>query len=46
MRKLMCAQTDTRIVLGGKLDGYKGAMSGVAEETLLALGAKQPAFLS
>ena len=38
MRKLMCAQTDARIVLGGKLDGYKGAMPGVAEETLLARG--------
>lgn len=45
MRKLMCAQTDARIVLGGKLEGYKGAMPGVTEETLLALAAKQPVFL-
>ena len=45
MRELMCAQTDARIVLGGKLDGYKGAMPGVAEEALLALAAKQPVFL-
>ena len=45
MRKLMCDQTVARIVLGGKLDGYKGAMPGVAEETLLALAAKRPVFL-
>ncbi len=38
MRELMCTHTDARIVLGGKLDGYKGAMPAVAEETLLALG--------
>ena len=45
MRELICAQTDARIVLGGRLEGYKGAMPGVAEETLLAIKAKQPVFL-
>ena len=45
MRELMCAQTDALIVLGGKLEGYKGAMPGVAEEALLAIKAKQPVFL-
>ena len=45
MRELMCAQTDARIVLGGRLEGYKGAMPGIAEETLLAIEAKQPVFL-
>ena len=45
MRELMCAQTDARIVLGGKLEDYKGAMPGIAEETLLAIKAKQPVFL-
>lgn len=45
MRELMREQTDARIVLGGKLEGYKGAMPGVAEEALLAIKAKQPAFL-
>ena len=45
MRELMCAETEARIVLGGKLEGYKGAMPGVAEEALLALAAKQPLFL-
>ena len=38
MRDLMCSHTDARIVLGGKLDGYKGTMPGIAEETLLAMG--------
>ena len=33
------------LVLGGKLEGYKGAMPGVAEEALLAMKAKQPVFL-
>ena len=45
MRKLMREQTDARLVLGGKLEGYKGAMPGVAEEALLAMKAKQPVFL-
>ena len=45
MRELMCAQTDARIVLGGKLEGYKGTMPGVAEEVLMALATKQPVFL-
>ena len=45
MRELMCAQTDARIVLGGRLEGYKGAMPRVAEETLLALAANQQVFL-
>ena len=45
MRKLMCTQTEARIVLGGKMEGYKGAMPGVAEEASLAIEAKQPVFL-
>ena len=45
MRELMREQTDARLVLGGKLEGYKGAMPGIAEEALLAIGAKQPVFL-
>ena len=45
MRELMCAQTEARIVLGGKLEGYNGALPSVAEAALLALAAKQPVFL-
>ena len=45
MRELICAETETLIVLGGKLEGYKGAMPRIVEETLLAIKAKQPVFL-
>ena len=45
MRELMRAQTNARLVLGGKLKGYMGAMPGIAEEALLAMKAKQPVFL-
>ena len=45
MRELMREQTDARLVLGGKLVGYKGAMPGVAEEVLLAIKASQPVYL-
>ena len=45
MRKLMREQTGARLVLGGKFDGYKGAMPGVAEDALLAMKAKPPVFL-
>ena len=45
MRTLMREQTDARLALGGKLEGHRGAMPGVAEEALLAIRAKQPVFL-
>ena len=45
MRRIMGADTDGRIVLGGRVDGYKGCMPGIAEEALLSLQAKQPLFL-
>ena len=45
MREFMCAETEARVVLGGTLEGYKGAMPGVAEVALLALAAKQKVFL-
>ena len=32
MRQLMCAETDARILLGGRVEGYKGCMPGIAEE--------------
>ena len=34
-----------RIVLGGRVEGYKGAMPGIAEETFLSLEKSQPVFL-
>jgi hypothetical protein len=45
MRRTMLSRTDARVVLGGRVDRFKGAMPGIAEETLLSLGAKQPLFV-
>ena len=45
MREVMRDNTRARIVLGGKVDGYKGRMPGIAEEVLLSLEAGQPVFL-
>lgn len=45
MRKTMADSSDARIVLGGKVEQFKGIMPGIAEEALIALKAKQPLFL-
>jgi hypothetical protein len=45
MREVMTRMSDVRIVLGGKVVGFKGRMPGVAEEALAALQAGQPLFL-
>lgn len=45
MRMKMNAETDARIVLGGKLTGYKGRYPGLVEEVLLALKSDRPVFL-
>ena len=45
MRKIMQGETDARIVLGGRVEGYRGRMPGVAEEALFSLDAGQPLFL-
>ena len=45
MRSALTEATDARVVLGGRVAGYKGRMPGIAEETLLALRANQPVFL-
>lgn len=45
MRKTMRGRISARILLGGRTEGYKGRMPGVAEEALLSLQAKQPTFL-
>lgn len=45
MRKVMRDETQARVVLGGRLDNYKGRMPGIAEEVLLSLEAGQPVFL-
>ena len=45
MRRTMLLQSDARIVLGGRVEGYKGRLPAVAEETLLSLRAGQPVFV-
>ena len=45
MRNIMCNETDARIVLGGRVEGYKGCMPGIAEEALMSLRAGQALFL-
>lgn len=45
MRKAMLGCTAARVVLGGRVEGYSGAMPGIAEETRLALEAGQPLYL-
>ena len=45
MRQHMLANTDARIVLGGRVEKYKGAMPGIAEEALLSLRDGQPLFV-
>lgn len=45
MRVVMRQETQARIVLGGRVEGYKGRMPGIAEETLVSLQAQQPVFL-
>lgn len=45
MRHVMRSETNARIVLGGRVDQYKGIMPGIAEEALLSLKVRQPLFL-
>ena len=45
MRHHMLSKTDARIILGGRVERYKGKMPGIAEEALLSLSAKQPLFV-
>ena len=45
MRTVMLGDIRARIVLGGRVEGYKGAMPGIAEETYLSLEAAQPIFV-
>lgn len=45
MRNVIQRETKARIVLGGKVDDYRGRMPGIAEETLMSLKSGQPVFL-
>lgn len=45
MRDVLTRGSDARVVLGGRVEGYKGRMPGIAEEALTALQAGQPLFV-
>ena len=45
MRRVMRGDIRSRILLGGRVEGYRGAMPGIAEEAWLSLEASQPVFL-
>ena len=45
MRRVMREHTRLRILLGGRVEGYKGVMPGIAEEALLSLSSGQALFL-
>lgn len=45
MRRALTDASDARILLGGKISGYKGRMPGIAEEALCSLNAGQPVYL-
>lgn len=45
MRHIARRQTQARVVLGGRVDQYKGCMPGIAEEAMLSLQMRQPLFL-
>jgi SLOG cluster2/Elongation factor G, domain IV/Elongation factor G C-terminus/Elongation Factor G, domain III len=45
MRNFITRTANARVSLGGKVDGFKGLMPGIAEEALAALNVGQPLFL-
>jgi len=45
MRRTMTAASDARIVLGGRVDNFKGCMPGIAEEVFIALEKRQPVYV-
>jgi hypothetical protein len=46
MRRHITALCDARVVVGGRLTGYQGAMPGVVEEAILSLRAKQRLYVA
>ena len=45
MRRVMRENIVARIILGGRTEGYKGTMPGIAEEACLSLEIGQPVFV-
>lgn len=45
MRRTVQAESHARIVLGGRVDNFKGLMPGIAQESLLSLSSGAPLYL-
>ncbi len=45
LRRKMLEETNARIILGGRVDKFKGEMPGIAEEALYSLQLKQPLYI-
>lgn len=46
LRTFMTDNTDARIVIGGKREGFEGTMPGIVEEVLLSLEHRHPLYLA
>lgn len=46
MRRYTIEMSQARVVLGGRLDGFKGSMPGIVEETIYAIEAEQPLYVA
>ena len=46
MRRYLAANTDARVLIGGKLSGFAGAMPGIVEEAIVAVQARHPLYVS
>ena len=46
MRRYLAAITDARVLIGGKLAGFAGAMPGIVEEAIVAVQARHPLYVS
>ncbi len=46
MRSYMGAVTDARVLVGGKLTGFKGSAPGIIEEAIVTIERRQPLYVS
>ena len=46
MRRYLAAITDARVLIGGELSGFAGAMPGIVEEAIVAVQARHPLYVS
>lgn len=45
MRKFLASKCDARILIGGRVSDYRGAMPGIAEEALMSIRYGKPTYL-